>query len=33
MFCHDRFIFNNVDSMGMNVGIIWDKKGYSLAYA
>ena len=27
MFCHDRFIFNNVDSMGMNVGIIWDKKG------
>lgn len=27
MFNHDRFIFNNVDSMGMNVGIIWDKKG------
>ena len=27
MFCHDRFIFNNVDSLGMNVGIIWDKKG------
>lgn len=27
MFSHDRFIFNNVDSLGMNVGLIWDKKG------
>ena len=27
MFCHDRFIFNSVDSLGMNVGIVWDKKG------
>lgn len=27
MFCHDRFIFNNVDSMGMNVAMIWEKNG------
>ena len=27
MLIHDRFIFNNVDSLGMNVAIVWDKSG------
>ena len=27
MLIHDRFIYNNIDSLGMNVAIVWDKSG------
>lgn len=28
MFTHDRFIFDGVDSMGLNVGLIWNSSGF-----